>query len=121
MKPVIYLILFWGVISSRAFGQQVIPWNARPLHIFFPGFPGQRLPCIRLQAHWQTIPLLLFVRADDSTMEDKAIGPLEDAQRALLIVRTRAREWQIAFFSAEENVDSKQVDCHYRGAATKSK
>ncbi len=32
---------------------------------------------------------------DDSTMPDKEIGPIQDAQRALLIVRTRAGEWGI--------------------------
>jgi acetyl esterase/lipase len=32
---------------------------------------------------------------DDSTMIDKEYGPLQDAQQAILVVRTRAREWGI--------------------------
>jgi acetyl esterase/lipase len=32
---------------------------------------------------------------DDSTMFDKEIGPLQDAQRAILILRSRAAEWGI--------------------------
>jgi acetyl esterase/lipase len=32
---------------------------------------------------------------DNNTMYDKEIGPLQDAQRAILILRTRAREWGI--------------------------
>ncbi len=32
---------------------------------------------------------------DDSTMINKEIGPLQDAQRAILIVRSRASEWGI--------------------------
>jgi acetyl esterase/lipase len=32
---------------------------------------------------------------DDSTMVDKTIGPLQDAQRAILIVKSRAKEWKI--------------------------
>ena len=32
---------------------------------------------------------------NDSTMIDKEIGPLQDAQRALLLVRSRADEWGI--------------------------
>ncbi len=32
---------------------------------------------------------------DDSTMNHKEIGPLQDAQRAILVVRSRAAEWGI--------------------------
>jgi acetyl esterase/lipase len=32
---------------------------------------------------------------NDGTMMDKEIGPLQDAQRALLLVRTRAAEWGV--------------------------
>jgi acetyl esterase/lipase len=32
---------------------------------------------------------------DDSTMTNKEIGPLQDAQRALIVLRTRASEWAI--------------------------
>lgn len=32
---------------------------------------------------------------DDSTMVDKAYGPLQDAQQAILVVRSRSKEWGI--------------------------
>jgi acetyl esterase/lipase len=32
---------------------------------------------------------------DDSTMVDKTIGPLQDAQRAIQMLRSRAREWHL--------------------------
>jgi len=31
----------------------------------------------------------------DATMEDKSIGPLEDAQEAMIVVRKRAHEWNL--------------------------
>jgi len=39
--------------------------------------------------------VLKYRLPDDSTMIDKEIGPLQDAQRAMLIVRSRAKEWGI--------------------------
>lgn len=39
--------------------------------------------------------VLKYRLPDDSTMLDKSIGPLQDAQRALLVVRMRAKEWNI--------------------------
>ena len=38
---------------------------------------------------------------DDGTMVNKEIGPLQDAQRALLLVRSRAAEWGIDSNSSE--------------------
>jgi len=32
---------------------------------------------------------------DDATMRDKSLGPLQDAQQAMLTVRKRAREWHL--------------------------
>ena len=39
--------------------------------------------------------VLKYRLPDDSTMINKEIGPLQDAQRALLVVRSRAKEWGI--------------------------
>jgi acetyl esterase/lipase len=39
--------------------------------------------------------VLKYRLPDDSTMVDKTIGPLQDAQRAILILKTRAKEWHI--------------------------
>src|SRR5579872_7127842 len=39
--------------------------------------------------------VLKYRLPDDSTMVDKSIGPLQDAQRAILLVKTRAKEWNI--------------------------
>lgn len=39
-----------------------------------------------------------FVRyrlPDDETMEDKSIGPLQDAQQAIRVVRENASKWNI--------------------------
>jgi len=49
----------------------------------------------RLNALGITAFVLKYRLPDDSTMVDKSIGPLEDAQRALLIVKMRASEWNI--------------------------
>ncbi|MBS1567663.1 MAG: alpha/beta hydrolase [Bacteroidetes bacterium] len=39
--------------------------------------------------------VLIYRLPDDSIMDDKEIGPLQDAQRALAIVRDRAKEWDV--------------------------
>ncbi len=39
--------------------------------------------------------VLKYRLPDDSTMVDKSIGPLQDAQRAIMIVKTHAAEWNI--------------------------
>jgi acetyl esterase/lipase len=39
--------------------------------------------------------VLKYRLPDDKIMPDKSIGPIEDAQKALLIVKTRAKEWNI--------------------------
>lgn len=49
----------------------------------------------RLNALGITALVLKYRLPDDSTMVDKSIGPLQDAQRAIMIVRSRAKEWNI--------------------------
>lgn len=39
--------------------------------------------------------VLKYRLPNDSTMEDKKIGPLQDAQQAIKVVRDRAKEWNI--------------------------
>ena len=39
--------------------------------------------------------VLKYRLPNDSTMEDKTIGPLQDAQQAIKIVRERAKDWNI--------------------------
>jgi acetyl esterase/lipase len=39
--------------------------------------------------------VLKYRLPDDAIMEDKSVGPLQDAQRAIRIVRRRAKEWNI--------------------------
>lgn len=39
--------------------------------------------------------VLKYRLPSDKTMKDKAIGPLQDAQQAIRIVRQRAREWNV--------------------------
>ena len=49
----------------------------------------------RLNALGITVFVLKYRLPDDSTMVDKSIGPIQDAQRAMLIVRSGASEWNI--------------------------
>lgn len=49
----------------------------------------------RLNEMGITAFVLKYRLPDDKTMPDKSLGPIEDAQRALLIVKTRAKEWHI--------------------------
>ncbi len=49
----------------------------------------------RLNALGITAFVLKYRLPDDSTMVDKSIGPIQDAQRAIMIVRSRAKEWNI--------------------------
>jgi acetyl esterase/lipase len=39
--------------------------------------------------------VLKYRLPSDSIMVDKSIGPLQDAQRAIMVVKTRAKEWNI--------------------------
>ncbi|RYD90393.1 MAG: alpha/beta hydrolase [Sphingobacteriales bacterium] len=55
---------------------------------------------------------------DDSTMVDKKIGPLQDAQRAIQIVRENATKWNIKKdrigimgFSAGGHLAARELDC----------
>jgi len=49
----------------------------------------------QLNAVGITAFVLKYRLPDDSTMVDKSIGPLQDAKRAILILKTRAKEWNI--------------------------
>jgi len=49
----------------------------------------------KLNALGITTFVLKYRLPDDSTMVDKSIGPLQDAQKAILMVKTRAKEWSI--------------------------
>jgi len=48
-----------------------------------------------LNALGVTAFVLKYRIPDDSTMVDKTIGPLQDAQEAILIVKSHAKEWNI--------------------------
>jgi len=45
--------------------------------------------------HGVTAFVLKYRLPSDSTMKDKSIGPLQDAQQAIKLVRQRAKEWNI--------------------------
>jgi acetyl esterase/lipase len=49
----------------------------------------------QLNAIGITAFVLKYRLPDDSTMIDKSIGPLQDAQQAILVIRKRAKEWNI--------------------------
>ena len=48
-----------------------------------------------LQDHGIAAFIVKYRLPSDSTMEDKSIGPLQDAQQALLLVREHAKEWHL--------------------------
>ena len=48
-----------------------------------------------LQDHGVTAVILKYRLPNDLTMKDKSIGPLQDAQQALRMVRQHAKEWDI--------------------------
>jgi len=50
----------------------------------------------RLNEEGITAFVVKYRLPSDKTMEDKSIGPLQDAQRAIQLVRERAAEWGIA-------------------------
>ncbi len=49
----------------------------------------------KLTALGITAFVLKYRLPDDAIMVDKSIGPLQDAQKAIMIVRSRAKEWNI--------------------------
>ena len=49
----------------------------------------------QLNAIGITAFVLKYRTPDDSTMDDKSVGPLEDGQQAMLLIKTRAKEWHI--------------------------
>jgi acetyl esterase/lipase len=57
---------------------------------------GEGYEVARLLNEWGVAAFVLKYRLpDDSTMERKEIGPLQDAQRAVQLVRQNARQWRI--------------------------
>ena len=49
----------------------------------------------QLNALGITAFVLKYRIPDDSTMVDKAFGPMQDAQRAIMVVKTNAKKWNI--------------------------
>jgi acetyl esterase/lipase len=49
----------------------------------------------QLNAIGITAFVLKYRIPDDSTMVDKSMGPLQDGQQAMLLIKTRAKEWNI--------------------------
>lgn len=47
------------------------------------------------QDHGTAAFIVKYRLPSDATMEDKTIGPLQDAQQAIRLVRTHAKEWQL--------------------------
>ena len=61
------------------------------LNIHYEGYDVAK----RLNELGITAFVLKYRLPDDKIMPDKSVGPIEDAQKALLIVKTRAKEWNI--------------------------
>ena len=57
---------------------------------------GEGYEVAQLLNEWGVAAFVLKYRLpDDSTMQQKEIGPLQDAQRAIQVVRQNAKEWNI--------------------------
>lgn len=57
---------------------------------------GEGYDVAKLLNEWGVAAFVLKYRMpDDSTMQQKEIGPLQDAQRAIQLVRLNARQWNI--------------------------
>lgn len=57
---------------------------------------GEGYDVAKLLNEWGVAAFVLKYRLpDDSTMQQKEIGPLQDAQRAIQFVRTKAKQWHI--------------------------
>ncbi len=57
---------------------------------------GEGYDVAKLLNEWGVAAFVLKYRMpDDSTMQQKEIGPLQDAQRAIQLVRTNAKQWNI--------------------------
>jgi len=61
------------------------------LNIHYEGYDIAK----RLNELGITAFVLKYRLPDDKIMPDKSVGPIEDAQKALLIIKTRAKEWNI--------------------------
>ena len=61
------------------------------LNIHYEGYDVAK----RLNELGITAFVLKYRLPDDKIMQDKSVGPVEDAQKALFIVKTRAKEWNI--------------------------
>lgn len=61
------------------------------LNIHYEGYDIAK----RLNELGITAFVLKYRLPDDKIMPDKSIGPIQDAQQALLIVKTRAKEWHV--------------------------
>ncbi|RFM28658.1 alpha/beta hydrolase [Deminuibacter soli] len=81
-------------VSTENTGTAVIICPGGGYHGLAVGHEGYDVA--QLLSSWGITAFVLKYRLpDDAIMENKTIGPLQDAQRALQLVRERAAEWKI--------------------------
>jgi acetyl esterase/lipase len=86
------LTMFLPAKTQSSTAVIVIPGGGyAALNIHYEGYDVAK----RLNELGITAFVLKYRLPDDKIMPDKSIGPIEDAQKALLIVKTRAKEWNI--------------------------
>jgi len=73
-----------GILVFPGGGYAGLTWNAEGPAI------GQFF-----QDHGIAAFVVKYRLPSDSTMQDKSIGPLQDAQQAMIVVRQRAKEWNL--------------------------
>jgi acetyl esterase/lipase len=95
-----------AVAVSRPTWQAWLPAPERNTHTAVVVFPGGgyemlsmqlegRLIAAELQDHGIAAVVVKYRLPSDKTMRDKSIGPLQDAQQAVRVVRAHAQEWHI--------------------------
>ncbi len=98
----------WGmtVRISRPTIQAYLPANSKANGtsvLIFPGggyatlnLEGEGVPVAQFfQDHGVAAFVVKYRLPNDATMEDKSIGPLQDAQQAICFVRQHAQEWKL--------------------------
>ena len=98
----------WGSVVnvSRPTVQAVLPAKAKANGASIVIFPGGGYVGLSMGLEWATVAqffqdhgiaafVVKYRLPNDATMNDKSIGPLQDAQQAIRFVRSRAQEWHL--------------------------
>ena len=98
----------WGFINkvSRPTIQMFLPAPSKANGTSILVFPGGGYEALSMKSEGELVAqffqdhgiaafIVKYRLPDDATMPDKSIGPLQDAEEAMIYVRTHAKEWHI--------------------------